>query len=39
MFDAMSNAIQPVWVALLNPLLGAVGVLIGARMRSGGTAS
>ncbi len=30
MFDAMSNAIQPVWVALLNPLLGAVGVLIGS---------
>jgi hypothetical protein len=33
MFDAMSNAKQPPWVALLNPLIGAVGVLIGARMR------
>ena len=33
MFEAMSNAVQPVWVALLNPVLGAVGVLVGARIR------
>jgi hypothetical protein len=38
MFEAMMNAIQPVWVALLNPLLGAVGVLVGARMHAGGQA-
>ena len=30
MSEAMSNAQQPVWAALLNPLLGAIGVLIGA---------
>ena len=33
MFDAMSNAKQPAWIVLLNPLLGAVGVLIGAKLR------
>ena len=33
MFEAMSNARQPTWVAFLNPLLGVVGTLIGARMR------
>lgn len=33
--EAMQNARQPTWVALLNPLLGAVGVLIGAGMRGG----
>ncbi len=32
MFDAMSNAKQPGWVALLNPILGVVGVLLGAKM-------
>ena len=32
---AMQNAQQPPWVALLNPLLGAIGVLIGAGARSG----
>jgi hypothetical protein len=32
---AMQNAQQPAWVALLNPLLGAIGVLIGAGVRSG----
>ena len=30
MADAMSHAEQPLWVALLNPLVGAVGVLVGA---------
>lgn len=36
MFEAMSNAAQPAWVAFLNPVLGAVGVLAGARMRGSG---
>lgn len=31
MVDVMAHAQQPVWVALLNPLLGAAGVLAGAR--------
>jgi hypothetical protein len=30
MADVMAHAQQPVWVALLNPLLGAAGVLAGA---------
>lgn len=34
MMEAMMNGIQPVWTALLNPIIGAVGVLYGARMRS-----
>lgn len=29
----MQNARQPMWVALLNPLLGAIGVVVGARMK------
>jgi hypothetical protein len=33
--DAMMKAKQPVWVALVNPFVGAVGVLIGARLRRG----
>jgi hypothetical protein len=32
---AMQNAQQPPWVALLNPLFGAIGVLIGAGVKSG----
>ena len=31
---AMQNAKQPGWVALLNPLFGAIGVLIGAGARA-----
>lgn len=31
--EAMQNARQPMWVALLNPLLGAIGVVVGARMK------
>jgi len=31
--EAMNNARQPVWVVFLNPLLGAAGVLLGARLR------
>lgn len=32
MFEAMSTAQQPVWLNWLNPVLGAVGALLGARM-------
>lgn len=32
MFDAMSNARQPGWLLWFNPILGIVGVLIGARL-------
>ncbi len=31
--EAMQNARTPVWVALLNPLVGAAGVFWGARLR------
>jgi amino acid transporter len=31
--EAMGNARQPTWIAILNPLIGVVGVLIGGRMR------
>jgi hypothetical protein len=34
--DAMQKAKQPRWAALVNPFLGAVGVLIGARLRRAG---
>lgn len=30
--EAMTQARQPVWVAVLNPLIGAAGILVGARM-------
>jgi hypothetical protein len=33
MADAMAHARQPGWVALLNPLIGAVGVMVGAGKR------
>jgi len=33
MSDVMANARQPTWITFLNPLLGAVGVLIGGRLR------
>lgn len=33
MSDAMAHAQQPSWVALLNPLVGAAGVLMGAGPR------
>ncbi len=32
---AMQNARQPAWVALLNPLFGGIGILIGAGIRTG----
>lgn len=31
--EAMMNARQPAWVALLNPLIGAVGIMIGSRLK------
>ncbi len=31
--EAMMKAQQPAWVAILNPIVGAVGVLIGASLR------
>lgn len=34
MADAMAQAKQPVWVALLNPFVGAAGVLSGAGTRA-----
>ncbi len=34
MTDAMSKAIQPVWVALITPFVGAAGVLLGAKLRA-----
>ena len=33
MSEAMQQAKQPGWVALLNPFVGAIGVMIGARLR------
>jgi hypothetical protein len=32
--EAMTKAQMPGWIALLNPLVGAAGVLIGGRLRS-----
>ncbi len=29
-FEAMQDAQQPLWITLLNPLIGAVGVLVGS---------
>jgi hypothetical protein len=31
--EAMMNARQPVWLALVNPFIGAIGVLLGARFK------
>lgn len=33
MMDAMQSAHQPAWLAFLNPLIGAAGVIVGARLR------
>lgn len=35
--QAMMDAVQPAWVALINPVVGAVGVSIGGRRRSNST--
>lgn len=37
-FEAMQNARQPIWVALLNPIVGVVGVCLGARLHGGSNA-
>lgn len=34
MTDAAANAKQPTWLTFVNPLIGAAGVLIGARRRT-----
>jgi hypothetical protein len=39
MFDAMQQAQTPLWMMLLNPLVGAVGVLVGGLALTGGTHS
>ena len=31
--EAMMNAREPLWVAVVNPILGAIGVLAGARLQ------
>jgi hypothetical protein len=36
--EAMGKARQPPWAALLNPVIGVIGVLVGGRRRSGATA-
>jgi hypothetical protein len=36
MFEAMQSAQQPTWLALLNPLIGAVGVLTAVRLKKKG---
>ena len=34
MFEAMSKAMTPPWVAFLNALVGAAGVIVGGRRRA-----
>jgi hypothetical protein len=34
--DAMSKAVTPLWVLLVNPIIGVVGVLIGGSLRKRG---
>lgn len=31
--EAMTKATQPVWIALLNPVVGAAGIILGGRLR------
>ena len=38
MMEAMGKARQTPWTALLNPVIGVLGVMIGGRRRSGGAA-
>lgn len=33
-FEAMQSGVQPIWIMFLNPLVGAVGVILGARFRT-----
>jgi general stress protein CsbA len=37
-FEAMTQAKQPPWVALSHPLIGVIGVLVGARLKRDTTA-
>ena len=32
-FQAMQLGVAPIWMHLLNPVLGAAGILLGARMK------
>lgn len=32
-FEAMQSARQPTWLTMVNPVIGAIGVLIGGRLR------
>ena len=34
-FDAMQEAKQPPWIALTNPFIGMIGVLLGSKLRDG----
>lgn len=36
MIEAMSTAQQPIWLTWLNPLLGAVGAILGSRLNRSG---
>jgi len=36
LLQAMQYASQPVWLSIINPLLGAIGVLLGGRLRKTG---
>jgi len=31
--DAMGNAHPPTWLAFLNPLIGAAGIILGSRLK------
>ncbi|HVF47646.1 MAG TPA: hypothetical protein VNA17_08785, partial [Pyrinomonadaceae bacterium] len=33
--EAMTKAQTPIWIALLNPIIGIVGAMIGGRLRKG----
>jgi hypothetical protein len=37
MFEAMSKGQQPLWLALLNPLIGVVGVIAGGKLKTRNT--
>lgn len=38
LMEAMAKGSTPAWLALLNPVVGAAGVMLGARLRRRGTA-
>lgn len=39
MFDAMSSVQQPGWLLVVNPIIGIIGVLFGAKLAGRGSAS